>query len=118
MVAKVRERIAVSKQTMYRFRMERFSLKKLNKVEGKEQYQVEISNVFTDLENLDAEMDINRAWITVRDDIKISAENYLGYFEWYMLHHNRAWETIRENIKISAKESLGYFEWHMHLHSE
>jgi hypothetical protein len=21
-----------------------------------------------------------------------------------------AWETIRENIKISAKESLGYFE--------
>jgi hypothetical protein len=23
---------------------------------------------------------------------------------------NSAWETIRENIKISAKESLGYFE--------
>jgi hypothetical protein len=23
---------------------------------------------------------------------------------------NRAWETIRENIKISAKESLGYYE--------
>jgi hypothetical protein len=22
----------------------------------------------------------------------------------------RAWETIRENIKISAKESLGYYE--------
>jgi hypothetical protein len=22
---------------------------------------------------------------------------------------NRAWETIRENIKISAKESLGYY---------
>jgi hypothetical protein len=24
---------------------------------------------------------------------------------------NRAWETIRENIKISAKESIGYFEF-------
>jgi hypothetical protein len=23
---------------------------------------------------------------------------------------NSAWETIRENIKISAKESLGYYE--------
>jgi hypothetical protein len=23
---------------------------------------------------------------------------------------NRAWETIRENIKISAEESLGYYE--------
>jgi hypothetical protein len=23
---------------------------------------------------------------------------------------NKAWETIRENIKISAEESLGYYE--------
>jgi hypothetical protein len=23
---------------------------------------------------------------------------------------NKAWETIRDNIKISAKESLGYYE--------
>jgi hypothetical protein len=27
---------------------------------------------------------------------------------------NSAWETIRENIKISAKESLGYFEFKKH----
>jgi hypothetical protein len=27
---------------------------------------------------------------------------------------NGAWETIRENIKISAKESLGYFELKKH----
>jgi hypothetical protein len=27
---------------------------------------------------------------------------------------NRAWETIRENIKISAKESLGYCELKKH----
>jgi hypothetical protein len=37
-VAKVRERLAVSKQTTQRIHMERFNLKKLNKVEGKEQY--------------------------------------------------------------------------------
>jgi uncharacterized metal-binding protein YceD (DUF177 family) len=35
-------------------------LKKLNEVEGKEQYHVEISNRFAALENLDTEMDINR----------------------------------------------------------
>jgi hypothetical protein len=27
---------------------------------------------------------------------------------------NNAWEMIRENIKISAKESLGYFEMKKH----
>jgi hypothetical protein len=27
---------------------------------------------------------------------------------------DRAWETIRENIKISAKESLGYYELKQH----
>jgi hypothetical protein len=32
--------------------MERFNLKKLNEVEGKEQYRVEISNRFAVLENL------------------------------------------------------------------
>jgi hypothetical protein len=31
--------------------MERFNLKKLNEVEGKEQYRVEISNRFRALEN-------------------------------------------------------------------
>jgi hypothetical protein len=27
---------------------------------------------------------------------------------------NSAWKTIRENIKISAKESLGYYEIRKH----
>jgi hypothetical protein len=52
-VAKVRERLAMSKQTTHRFHMERFNLKKLNEVKGKEQYRVEISNRFAALENLD-----------------------------------------------------------------
>jgi hypothetical protein len=33
------------------------------------------------LENLDAEVDINRAWETVRDNIKILANESLGYYE-------------------------------------
>jgi hypothetical protein len=39
---------------------------KLNEVEGKKQYLVEIKNRFTALENLDAEVDINNAWKTNR----------------------------------------------------
>jgi hypothetical protein len=35
-VAKVRERLAVNKQRSHIFHMERFNLKKLNEVEGKE----------------------------------------------------------------------------------
>jgi hypothetical protein len=46
--------------------MERFSLKKLNEGEGKEQYRVEITNKFAALENIDAAVDIDRAWETVK----------------------------------------------------
>jgi hypothetical protein len=35
-VAKVRDRLALNKQRSHRFHMERFNLKKLNEVEGKE----------------------------------------------------------------------------------
>jgi hypothetical protein len=40
-VAEVRERLAVNKQRSHRFHMERFNLKKLNKVVGKKQYCIE-----------------------------------------------------------------------------
>jgi hypothetical protein len=60
--------------------MERFNLKKLNEVEGEEQYRVEISNRFAALENLDTEVDINKVWETIRENIKISAKDSLGYY--------------------------------------
>jgi hypothetical protein len=72
-VAKVRERLAVSKQTTHIFHAEKFTLKKLNGVEGKEHYRVEISNRFAVLENLGAVVDINRDWETIGENIKISA---------------------------------------------
>jgi hypothetical protein len=60
-VAKVRERLAVNKQRSQRFHMERFNLKKLNEVESKEQYRVQVSNSFAALEDLDAKVEINSA---------------------------------------------------------
>jgi hypothetical protein len=81
MVAKVSERLAVSKQRSQRFDMERFNLKKLNEVGVKEQFRVEVSNRFVALEDLDTEVEINSTWETIRENIKISAEERLGYFE-------------------------------------
>jgi hypothetical protein len=49
--------------------MERFNLKKINEVEGNEQYHIEISNRFAALENLDTEVDVNRVWETMRERI-------------------------------------------------
>jgi hypothetical protein len=43
-VSNIRVRLAVSKLTTTRDHMERFSLKKLNEADDKEQYRVEISN--------------------------------------------------------------------------
>jgi hypothetical protein len=66
MVAKVTGRLAVNKQTTHRVHMERFNHKKLNEVEGNEQYHIKTSNRFTALENLDTEVDINRACKIIR----------------------------------------------------
>jgi hypothetical protein len=61
--------------------MERFSLKKLGDVEGKEQFRAQVSNRFAAWEDLDTEVEINNAWETIRENIKILAKESLGYFE-------------------------------------
>jgi hypothetical protein len=87
-VAKVREQLAGNKQRSHRFHMERFNLKKLNEEESKEQYHVEVSNRFAALEDLDAEVEINSAWKMIRENIKISAKESVGYCE---LKQHKPW---------------------------
>ena len=72
--------MAVSKQTAQKFDGERFNIRNVRK-----QYQIEITNRFVALENLDVYKDVNRSW-----------------------------EIIKENIKTSAKESLGLHDWKQH----
>jgi hypothetical protein len=72
-VAEIKERIAVNKQGSQKFHMGRFTVKKLNEVEGKEKYHVEVSNKFA-AEDLDAKVEINTVWETIRENIKISAK--------------------------------------------
>jgi len=79
------ERLAVRKQAAQKFEGERFNLGKLKELEVKEKYQIEITNRFAALENLNVDKDVNRVW-----------------------------ENIKENIKTAAKESLGLHEWKQH----
>jgi hypothetical protein len=50
--AKVRERLAVTKQAAQKFYGERLNLRKLNELEVRKQYQTEITNRFAALEKL------------------------------------------------------------------
>ena len=70
MVAKVRERLAVSKQAIQELNGERFNLRKLKDLEVKKQYQIEITNRFVALGNISDDGDINRAWENIKENIK------------------------------------------------
>jgi hypothetical protein len=87
-VAKLRERISISKRARQYFDLERFDLKKLDVINVKEKYQVEISNRFAALESLDKNFDINNAWESISENIKTSAKENLGYQK---LKHNKLW---------------------------
>jgi hypothetical protein len=63
-------------------------LKKLDDVEVKEKYQVEISNRFAALESLDEILDTNNACVSITENIKTSAKENLVY---HRLKHNESW---------------------------
>ena len=81
MVAKVRERLAVRKQAAQKSDGARFNLRKLNDVEVRKQYQIEITNRFAALENVSEDENINRVWESIKENIKTSATESLGMHE-------------------------------------
>jgi hypothetical protein len=68
-VTKVREWLAISKQEAQKFDGERFNLRKLNELDVRKQYQIEITNRFAALENLSEGEDINRAWENIKESL-------------------------------------------------
>ena len=88
MIAKVRENLAVGKQATQRFNRQRFNLRKLNKPEVREQYQIEITNRFAVLENLSDDNDIDKTWENIKENIKTSAKESLGLHE---LKQHKPW---------------------------
>jgi hypothetical protein len=77
----MRERLTVSKRAAKKIDMERFNVKKLNEGDVKEQYKVTIRNKFAALQNVEDSGYISGAWEDIRKNIKISAEEYIGYCE-------------------------------------
>ena len=71
MDAKVRERLAISKQAAQRFDGERFNPRKLNGLEVR-------TNRSAALVNLSDSEDVNRAREKIKENIKISAKDSLG----------------------------------------
>ena len=80
-VAKLRERLAVSKEEARKSDGERFNLRKLNELEIKKKYQIEITKGFAALDNLNVDEEVNRAWENIKEKIKISVIENLGLHE-------------------------------------
>jgi len=71
--AQVREILAVIKQAAQKFDVECFNLRKLNELEFRKEYQIEISKRCAVLENLNDSEEINRAWENTEENIRTSA---------------------------------------------
>jgi hypothetical protein len=80
-VAKLRERLVMSKQAVETSDGERFNLRKLNELEVTKKYQIESTNRFAALENRNVDEDVNRAWENIKENIKISDKEGLGLHE-------------------------------------
>jgi hypothetical protein len=87
--------------------VERFNLKQLNEEEVKEQYQVTIKNKFAALENLNDNGDINRAWETIRENIRISAKESIGLCE---SKSYKPWFD-EEYIKLVDRRKQAKLQW-------
>jgi len=87
-VAKVRERLAVSIQAAQKFDGESFNLRKLNELEVRKQCQIEIMKRLAALENISDSKDINSSWENIKENIRTSAKENLGLHE---LKQHKPW---------------------------
>jgi len=87
-VANLTEILAVSKQAAKKFDGAIFNLRKLNELEVRKEYQIEITNGFAVLENLSDSEDIKRTWENIKENFKTSAKGSLGLQE---LKQHKPW---------------------------
>jgi hypothetical protein len=104
-VAKVSERLAVNKQRSQRFHTERFNLKKLNEVEGKEKYRVNQLGDSIDTIEKNTETLIN---VTKEVGLEINVEKTK-----YMLLSRQQNASQNRDIKIANRwfENVSQFKY-------
>ena len=107
MVAKVRERLAVSKQEALKLHGERLNLRKLKDLEVRKQYHIEITNRFAALGNISDDGDINRAWENIKENIRTSAKESLGLHE---LKQHKPWFD-EECLHFLDERKQANLEW-------
>ena len=95
-VAKVRESLAVNKQASQKFAGERFYLRKLNELEVRKRYQIEITNRFVALENLCYGGEIHGTW----ENINKISKSQLKSLDLHELKQHKPW---------CGEECLGFF---------
>jgi len=59
--------LSVNKQAAHKFYVERLNSRKLNELEVRKKCQIEISNSFESLENLNDREDIHMAWENIKE---------------------------------------------------
>jgi predicted metallo-beta-lactamase superfamily hydrolase len=101
--AELRERLSVIKRVAQKFDMQRFVLRKLNDAEVKKHCQVKITNRFAAKENFDDNVDMNRAWENIRENIKTSAKENLGH---YKLQQHKPWFDDEYSKLIDRRKLL------------
>ena len=95
--------MAVSKPAAQRFEGERFNLRKLRELEVKKQYQIEITNRFAPLENLNDDEDINSVW----ENVTSSAKESLGLQE---LRQHKTWFD-QEYLEFLGQMKQAKMQW-------
>ena len=107
MVAKVRERLAISKQDAQKFYVERFNLRKLSELQVRKQYQIKVSNRFAALYIFNHSQDINRVWENIKENIKTSAKESLGLHE---LKQHKPWYD-EECLRFLEQRKRAKMQW-------
>ena len=81
MVTKVRERLAVSKQSAQNFDVERFNFRTLSELEVRKQYQIKVSKQVCSFGKFNDSKNINWAWENIKENNKSSNNENLGLSE-------------------------------------
>ena len=68
----------VGKQAAQRLDRQRFNPSKLNDLEVRKEYQIDITNRCAALENLNKDEDVNRTWENIKKNVKTSVKESLG----------------------------------------
>jgi len=95
----------VGKQAAQRLDRQRFNRSKLNDLEVRKKYQIDITNRFAALGNKDE--DVNRTWENIKENIKTSAKESLGVHEW---KQHKPWFD-KECLGFLDQRKLAKMQW-------